>query len=383
MSALDISVIAAMVALLPLGGLVKTTLLMKIMLQLLRGGTERALLQVIDYLMAEARVLKQRYRQDCGKRLLLNDEQRRELAEMGKSVIKHGHGHVIQIVRPDTLMRWYRRLVASKFDSSNTPRGVGRPETPPHVCKLVLRFARENRSWGYDRIAGAMKNVGHVISDQSVGNILKRHGLEPVPERSPNGTWREFVDRHLAVMWATDFFTAEVLTMRGLVTYYVLFFIHLESRKVILGRLTPHPDAAWMKQIARNVSGFDGELANARYLIHDRDSKFMPFDAVLPENLRAVTLPLRSPNLNAFAERFVLSIKSECLDRFIPLGERFLRYTIREYLAHYHTERNHQGVGIGNELLVPDERTAADRRGQVIKNSRLGGLLNFYHRVAA
>jgi hypothetical protein len=156
------------------------------MLGLLRGDTERALLEVIDYLMAEVRILRQKYDQDCGKRLLLTDEQRLELAEKGRAVIRQGHGHVIQIVRPDTLMRWYRRLVAKKFDGSK--RRTGRPEIPPHVCRLVLRFARENRSWGYDRIAGAVGSLGYEISDQSVGNILKRHGLEPVPERRGDGT---------------------------------------------------------------------------------------------------------------------------------------------------------------------------------------------------
>jgi len=356
---------------------------MEVMLRLLQNDTERALLKAIDYLMAEVKVLRRKYDRDFGRRLLLNDEQRRELAEKARAVIRHGHGHVIQIVRPDTLMRWYRRLVAREFDSSRKPRRTGRPETAPHVCKLILRFARENRSWGYDRIVGAMENLGHTVSDQNVGNILKRHGLEPVPERRPNGTWKEFLDRHLAVMWATDFFTVEALTMRGLVTYYVLFFIHLESRRVVLGGLTPHPDAAWMQQIARNVSGFDGELAGARYLIHDRDPKFIPFDTVLPDIVKVVKLPPRSPNLNAFAERFVLSIKSECLNHFIPLGERFLRHIIREYLAHYHAERNHQGSGIDNELLVPDERVDDNRRGRVVKSSRLGGLLRFYHRAAA
>ncbi len=138
-----------------------------------------------------------------------------------------------------------------------------------------------------------------------------------------------------------------------------------------------------MQQVARNVTGFDGELADAEYLIHDGDPNFKPFDCVLPESLEVVKLPPHSPDLNACAERFVLSIKSECLDRFIPLGEKFLRHTINEYLEHYHHERPHQGEDIGNRLLFPDNRASPEHTGKVVMSSRLGGLLKFYHRDAA
>ena len=363
--------------------LVKATVLMKVMLGLMKGDTERSLLLIIDYLMAEVSILKQRYAEDCGQRLLLNDEQRRELAARGRLVIRAGHSNFIQLFKPDTLMRWYRRLVAEKYDSSKQPRRPGRPEIPPHVSKLILRIARENRSWGYDRIVGALANLGHKVSDQTVANVLKRHGLKPSPDRNSHGTWKEFIERHMEVMWATDFFTVEVLTLTGLVNYYVLFFIHLETRKVVLGGMTPHPNGEWMRQVARNITGFDGELADAKYLIHDRDPKFIPFDATLPTSLEVVRLPPKSPDLNAYAERFVLSIKSGCINHFIPLGERFLRHIIKEYLAHYHTERNHQGTGIENALLFPDERFNPESDGDVVKSSRLGGMLNFYHREDA
>lgn len=211
--------------------------------------------------------------------------------------------------------------------------------------------------------------------------MLKRHGLEPVPERERNGTWKEFIDRHRDVMWATDFLTVEVLSPCGLVTCYVLFFIHLGTRRVVLGGITPSPNAQFMQQVPRNLTGWDGELAEARHIIHDRDTKFAPFDAVLPKSTKPVKLPPRSPNLNAHAERFVRSIKEECLDHFMPLGQRFLRRVIREYLDHYHAERNHQGVDIGNQLLFPDGRIAGGQEGDVVKHSRLGGLLKFYHRT--
>ncbi len=315
----------------------KTTLLVKVLFSLLKGEHEHILLAVIDYLRAENRLLKKKY----------------------------------------------RRLVANKYDSSDVLRKPGRPEIAPHVSKLILRIARENRSWGYDRIAGALTTLGHDVCAQSVANVLKRHGLEPTPERDSQGTWKEFIQRHLAVMWATDFFTVEVLTFKGLVRYSVLFFIHLQTRRVVLGGITTKPETQWMQQVARNVTGFDGELADAEYLIHDGDPNFKPFDRVLPESLEVVKLPPHSPDLNAYAERFVLSIKSECLDRFIPLGEKFLRHTIKEYLEHYHHERPHQGDDIGNRLLFPDNRASPERTGKVVRSSRLGGLLSFYHRDAA
>ncbi len=136
-----------------------------------------------------------------------------------------------------------------------------------------------------------------------------------------------------------------------------------------------------MQQVARNLTGWDGELEKARYIIHDGDAKFAPFDVTLPPSIRPVRLPPRSPNLNAYAERFVRSVKSECLEHFIHVSEGFLRRTVREYLAHYHAERNHQGTDIGNRLLFPDCRAAATGT-DVVRHSRLGGLLSFYHRAA-
>ena len=135
-------------------------------------------------------------------------------------------------------------------------------------------MARENRSWGYDRIVGALANLGYHVSDQTVGNVLRRHGIPPAPERRRTTTWAEFIRTHLALLAATDFFTVEVLTLRGLVTYYVLFFIHLESRRVDIAGITAHPNEPWMQQIARNVT-MDGcgILGTCRYLLHDRDTK--------------------------------------------------------------------------------------------------------------
>ena len=167
----------------------------------------------------------------------------------------------------------------------------------------------ENRDWGYDRIAGAMANFGYVISDQTVGNVLRRHGLPPAPERKRTTPWSVFIRAHLARLAGTDFF---VLTLRGLVTYYVLFFIHLESRRVDIAGITVHPDEPWMKQIARNVTmeGW-GALRDCRHLLHDRDSKFTrSFRAIIASGrVEPLALPVRSPDLNAYSERWVRSVK--------------------------------------------------------------------------
>ncbi|MDA1055196.1 MAG: integrase core domain-containing protein, partial [Planctomycetota bacterium] len=224
--------------------------------------------------------------------------------------------------------------------------------------------------------------LGYSISDQTVGNILKRNGIAPSPERKKNTTWAEFIRRHKDVLWATDFFAAEIWTPLGLATFYVLFFIHTGTRKVVLGGITTSPNEAWMKQVARNVTGWDGNLKDARYLIHDRDTKFTAtFDAVLESTgLQSVKLPARSPNLNAYAERFVRSIKTECLDDLILFGEKSLRHVVGEYIAHYHAERNHQGIE--NVIPFPDERLSSSGK-KITKSERLGGLLSFYHREAA
>ena len=176
-------------------------------------------------------------------------------------------------------------------------------------------MARENRTWGYDRLVGALKHLGYTISDQTVGNILKRHGMPPAPEREKTTTWQEFIRSHMDVLVATDFFTTEVWTWCGLVTYYILFFLHIGSRRVHIAGMTPHPDASWMTQMARNETMDTwGFLKPGYSLIHDRDGKYCPAfqrsHRACGRHPCAVASP-RSPNLNAFAERWIRSVKEE------------------------------------------------------------------------
>ena len=251
------------------------------------------------------------------------------------------------------------------------------------ITDLVVHMARENRSWGYTRIQGALRNVGHRVGRTTIANILKEHGIEPAPERGKKMTWAEFLRAHWSVLAAADFFTVEVWGLRGLVTIYVLFVIELATRRIQIAGATTGPSEVWMTQVGRNLTDpLDGFLADKRYLILDRDSKFSTGfrDLLEDSGVRIVRLPARSPNLNAYAERFVRSIKEECLSRMIFFGEQSLRRATREFAAHYHEERNHQGIG--NRLIAPKRPVGTS--GQPIRCSeRLGGLLRLYHRAAA
>jgi putative transposase len=343
------------------------------------GMVDQKLLARSEYLVAENRILKAQLKG----RPKLSDAERTALAEIGHRLGRKVLAEVANVARPDTILAWYRKLVVRKSDGSKARRSLGRPRIKREVEQLIVRMAQENRDWGYDRIVGALANLGHEVCDQTVGNVLQRHGLPAAPERQRTTTWSAFIRTHLALLAGTDFFTAEVLTLRGLVTYYVLFFIHLESRRVDIAGITVHPDESWMKQMARNVTmeGY-GALRDCRYLLHDRDAKYtQSVRAIIASGgVEPLVLPARSPNLNAYAERWVRSVKEECLCKVILFGERSLRRALSEYFEHYHAERNHQGKG--NVLLFPRSGNRC-RDGHVQCRERLGGLLRYYHQEAA
>lgn len=289
------------------------------------------------------------------------------------------------MAKPDTILAWYRRLVAQKLDGSKHREYPGRPPVFSEVEALLVRMARENSGWSYDRIVGALSNLGHRLSDQTVKNILRKHGVAPAPKRSQVTSWKDFLAAHMNVLAGCDFFTVEVLTWRGLVTYYVLFFIHLESRRVSIAGITRHPDEEWMQQMARNATQDRwGSLTRCRYVLHDRDTKFCTsFRSTLASGgVKTIPLPARSPNPNAFTERWVRSVKQECLSKLILFGPGPRWRVLIEYSAHYHSERNHQGKG--NVLLFPRPTARTGRRTSSVKRrNRLGGLLKYYERAAA
>jgi transposase InsO family protein len=341
------------------------------------GWINQRQLQLIEYLVEENRVLRE---QIGNRRMRLTDDQRRRLAARAKKLSRKVLAQVATIVTPETLLAWHRRLIAKKYDGS-AYRNPGRPKTLAEISELVLRMAEENRTWGYRRIQGAIANLGHVLAYTTIANILKRHGIEPAPERNRKTTWKEFLDRHWHQLVATDFFTVEVWTCSGLTRFVVLFFMDLSTRRVEIGGIARSANGLWMSQIARNlIDVMDGFFAGKRYLIHDRDPLYTTeFLTILADaGIQSVKLPPRSPNLNA--ERFVRTIKEGCLEQIIFFGEDSLRNAIREFVEHYHYERNHQGLD--NRLILSSNPTPP-KTGAIQIRRRLGGMLNYYYREAA
>ena len=351
----------------------------RVVLIALAGWMNHRQYQVIDYLREENRVLRE---QLGDRRLRFNDDQRRRLAVKAKALGHRLLEEMTPIVTWETLLTWHRKLIAQKYDGSSR-RSPGRPRTGAEIEALVVRMAGENRDWGYGRIEGALSNLGHKLGRTTIAEILKRHGIEPAPERKRKTTWKEFLAQHWEVLVAADFFTVEVWTRKGLQRFMVLFFIELSTRRVEIAGIASVANGLWMTQMARNVTDpFDGILAGKRYLIHDRDPLYTAeFLTILQGvGVKSVRLPPRSPNLNAHAERFVRSIKESCLDRMILFGETSLKTAIRNFVAHYHSERNHQGLA--NRIILP-ETSHLGASGSVQRRQRLGGMLNYYYRTAA
>jgi transposase InsO family protein len=234
------------------------------------------------------------------------------------------------------------------------------------VKRKGQRMANENPTWGYTRIRGGLKNVGREVARNTIKAILKDHGIEPAPERRTKTPWTTFLAAHWDGLAPADFFTVEVLTMGGLVRYFVFFVMRLKTRTVEIAGITRQPNEAWMTQTARNLTdAHDGFLRGVRYLILDRDPFYTTaFRRILRDSgVKPLLLPAWSPNLNAYAERFVLSAKSECLERVVPLGEEHLRAADREFVDHYYEERPHQGLG--NELITPPGNGDRNRPAKV------------------
>jgi putative transposase len=280
-------------------------------------------------------------------------------------------------VRPETLLGWHRRLVARRWTYPSTR--VGRPPLDPSVVALILRLAGENRRWGYQRIAGELKELGVRVSATTVRSVLLDAGVPPAPERG-GMSWRAFLRHQAATTLACDFLTVETAFLQRV---YVLFFISLATRRIEYVACSSNPDGRWTAQQARNLLMQLGDDQPFRLLIHDRDSKFGGgFDEIFrSEGVRVIRTPVRAPNANAYAERWVRTVRADCLDHLLIFGRRQLERVLRVYVRHYNGHRPHRALG----LKPPDRALEAPTAAyplDVGRHDLLGGLIHEY-RIAA
>jgi putative transposase len=276
------------------------------------------------------------------------------------------------LVTPQTLLRWHRELVRKKW--SYRRRSAGRPPLDPELRELVLRLGRENPRWGCLRIQGELRKLGLRVGATTIRSLLRRSGLGPAPRRG-GPSWSEFLHAQAQGLLACDFFTVETAWLR---TLYVLFFVELGSRRVHLAGVTANPDCAWVTQQARNLA-IEDRLAKVRFLVHDRDAKFSgPFDEIIrSERVRVIKTPVRAPKANAVAERWVRTVRNECLDHLLVFGRRHLEQILRGYLAHFNAERPHRSL-----QLVPPAGAPRSRGSPVAEIRRrdvVGGLIHEYY----
>jgi len=276
---------------------------------------------------------------------------------------------------------WHRAIVRWKWTFKQRRQKGGRPHTPAEIEALVIQLACENSRWGYDRIAGELRKLGIELDPTTVKNILERHGIPPAPRRGRT-SWRTFLNHYKQQMLACDFLTVETL---GLRTLYVLFFIELGTRRVHFAGCAAHPNRDWVTHQARQLTwelqDRSPDIKPMRFLIHDRDSKFTrSFDIVFrSEGIEIVLTPYRTPQANAFAERWIRSLRNECLDHLLILNQRHLRRVLSEYTAFYNQARPHQGLE--QQTPIFDEHRREE--GTIQRRDVLGGLLRDYYRQAA
>jgi transposase InsO family protein len=295
-------------------------------------------------------------------------------AQTGRTV--KAMGDVIRIVKPATLFGWHKQLVRFKWTYRH--RSAGRPRTDKAIEQLVLRLAREN-DWGYERIEGELLKLGYTISHETVGTILERHGIPPAPERDTSPSWRHLMTHYKDQLLACDFFTVETLFLQ---TLYVLIFVEIGTRRVHFAGCTAHPDNAWVTQQARQVMWeLEDREPGIRFLIRDNDKKFTDaFDTVFrSEGIDVIPTPYRAPNANAFAERWIRSVREECLDKLLIINQTHLRRVMREYITFFNTARPHQGL----DQRIPVPMIGHENIGPVRSRAVLGGIIHDYYRDAA
>lgn len=345
---------------------------------------------VNDELLIQNRLLKaqlEELQRHNPQRIRFTDFFKHQAARLAKQLTPESLEEVCVLVRPSTLITWHRKLIAQKFDGSDNRSCPGRPRIDQQLEALICEMAEQNR-WGAERIKGALIQLGHKISHQTVLNVLKRNGLHPRPQRGLDDSWSEFIQQHASLFVASDFFTETVWSLKGLVTYYVLFFIQLDTRQVHIAGITQHPTERWMLQMARNVTACDEPFfSNRKYLIMDNDKNFTrQYQRIFrASGIQIQKIPPYSPNLNAYSERWIRSIREDCLERLIIYGPRMLKHAVRQYVTFYNSERPHQGIDQrkpsdwSQEGHFIGEKSEVNRPG-IRVSRRLGGLLKYYYR---
>ena len=332
------------------------------------------------YLVAENRILRHHIKG----RVPLTDAERKTLAEMGQKLGRQALAEIATIATPDTILAWHHTFATQTCDRFPPRQAPGRPKIDRELEALVVRMAHENRSWGYDRIVGGLANLGYTISDQTVGNILKRHGIPPTPERNTTTTWREFIGIHMDLLVATDFFTSEVWTWCGLVIAAILCFIRVGRRTTHVIGVTAWLHAPWLRQIAGHTTmSACGLLSIAQSLLHARDRWYVPgfqpsMDAA---GVTDVPLSLRAPDVHAHAERWIGLVKEARRSRFILYGEPSLCHGFSPDEPGSHQERTHGGKGCVLLWLSSHHNTAHE--GAIHGCERVGDWRKCDHRAAA
>lgn len=349
---------------------------------LLGTASDDQLQRMVEFLKAENRILRDK----LPRRITVTKQERTRLVKLGQglgSAVKD----LITIVSPRTFARWIAGDKKPPENAKTTDRKPGRPRTADDIRETILRLANEN-GWGYTRILGELKKLGlGSVSRSTVVNILKEAGLDPGPQRG-EGTWSDFLKRHAATLWAADFLSVKTWTAAGFVDLYLLFFIRIGTRKVIISNPTANLNSEWVTQQARNAAmTMDDWNFRMTHLIIDHDTKFTShFDAVFEaEDAEIKRVGPLAPNMNAYVERFVQTLRRECLDHFIVCSEKHLRHLVKEFIAHYHEERPHQGRGnVPLAVDDPDHPPVLQfPNGKIECRERLGGLLKHYYRAAA
>ncbi len=351
------------------------------------SAREAALRAEIDLLRAQLHALLRIARLLLGNRPLpLTDDERRHIVERAHVVGWRALRDTLLIAAIGTLRGWFRTYVEKRAARKRQRRSrPGRPQLAPRIRRLVVKLARRNATWGYDQIANTLANLDIHISDTSVGNILRSHGVPTAPERQRRSKqWKAFLATHWQALAACDFLTVPVVTLAGFRFVYVLVVIQLATRRIHFAAVTMHPDSVVMQNVARSLTMDETGFLTRHgitHLIHDGDGAFTQtgFVGVLAaRGVTSIRIPPRSPNCNAYAERVILSIQRECTDRIMFVGDRALRVALAAYERHYHQRRNHQGIG--GRIIDPGPEVGRPT-GEIVERSQLGGLLRYYERV--